>query len=74
MKISIAFIVTGAAILLLNIEASTKPLTNKNGATKIPEICNSNGVWYQGKVPYVISQQFGTFYRRLQIVKNEIEN
>lgn len=64
MKITIAFILTAAAILLSNIEANNKPkTTNNNREEKMSAVCNNNGVWYQGNVPYEISQQFGWYIK-----------
>lgn len=58
MKITIAFVFTVATTLLLNIEAiSNREISNYKEKKNSPP-CN-NGFWYQGKVPYEISQQFG---------------
>jgi len=62
MKITIVFIVTAAATLLSNIEANNNRITtNINREEKMSAVCSNNGVWYQGNVPYEISQQFGWF-------------
>ena len=62
MKITIVFIVTAAATLMSNIEANNNRITtNNNREDKMSAACSNNGVWYQGNVPYEISQQFGWF-------------
>ena len=57
MKLTIASFIITVAATLLNIEASNRAINNyKESKNSLP--CNS-GFWYQGKVPYEISQQFG---------------
>jgi len=57
MKITIASFIITVAATLLNIEASNREISNNNeNKNSLP---SKSGFWYQGKVPYEISQQFG---------------
>ena len=57
MKITIASFIITIAATLLPIESINREINNyKESKNSLP---SKSGFWYQGKVPYEISQQFG---------------
>jgi len=65
MKITISFVIIVAATLL-NIEGISNRVISNNQENKNSPPCNY-GFWYQGKVPYEISQQFGKPFTNLDV-------
>lgn len=54
MKFTLAFATIAVAMLLIEESSHNDFQENKSSASK-----NGVGLWYQGKVPYEISQKFG---------------
>ena len=67
MKITISFVIIVAATML-NIEGISNRVISNNQENKNSPPCNY-GFWYQGKVPYEISQQFGKPFTNLNIYR-----